>query len=99
MIPAPDVVAFVIDTLNETGVTYLITGSIASNAYSQPRATVDADFMVSATPDAFRRLFDRLQTRLVKEPQMAFESVTGKTQHRFLEVPHRGVRSEHGRSS
>ena len=83
MIPSPDAVALVIDALNDIGAPYLITGSIASTAYSQPRATADADFVVDAAPDRLQALFVRLGAEFEHEPQMSFETVTGKTQHKF----------------
>lgn len=36
----------VADALSASGITYLITGSFASNYYGIPRSTKDADFVV-----------------------------------------------------
>ena len=83
MIPSPETVGMVIDALNESGAPYIITGSIASNAYGQPRATIDADFVVNASHDALEAIFRRMSATLRRDPQVAFESVTGKVQHKF----------------
>jgi hypothetical protein len=83
MIPAPDVVTTMLDALNDLGARYLITGSIASNAYGEPRGTIDADFVLEVTGDEIRRLRERLGDAFMLEDQMRFETVTGKVQHRF----------------
>jgi hypothetical protein len=83
VIPSPDALAFVIDALNELGASYIVTGSIVSNAYGDPRATIDADFVIDVKHDELKRLRERLNGQFDSEAQMAFETVTGKTQHKF----------------
>lgn len=74
-----EAVGLVIDVLNELGKPYIMTGSIVSSAFSAPRSTKDADFVVAVGPDELKRIFERL----ANDPQMSFETVTGKLQHRF----------------
>jgi len=49
----------VIRTLNEIGVQYMLTGSVASNFYGQPRLTHDVDLAVALTPGQIRLLASR----------------------------------------
>ncbi|SPE61034.1 conserved hypothetical protein [Verrucomicrobia bacterium] len=47
--------------LNQTGVAYMLTGSMASNAWGIPRTTHDLDFVIQLPPSAigvFIRAFD-----------------------------------------
>jgi hypothetical protein len=83
VIPSPEALAFVIDALNDLGAPYIVTGSVVSNAYGDPRSTIDADFVLQASPDAIAQLRSRLSQQFDPETQMAFETVTGKTQHKF----------------
>lgn len=76
-----EAVLAVIDALNESGAPYLVTGSLASNVYAPPRATLDADFVVLMKPDELERLFARLEPHFEREPQIAFETATATTQH------------------
>ena len=85
MIPSPTALIVAIDALNEIGAPYILTGSIVSNSFSEPRATRDADFVISATKEQITKLRERLSEHFVAEPQMAFETVTGKTMHKFRE--------------
>lgn len=46
----------VIRTLNEIGVQYMLTGSVASNFYGQPRLTHDVDLAVAITSGQIKTL-------------------------------------------
>jgi hypothetical protein len=83
VIPSPEAVGLVIDALNDLRAPYLITGSIASNAYGEARATIDADFVVDTDSAGIQQLRQALSQRFLPEPQLAFETVTGKVQHKF----------------
>lgn len=84
---SPSAVLRVVDALNQTGAPYLLTGSLARNVYLTPRSTLDGDFVVEMHDDQRQRLFASLAPDFEQEPQMAFETVTGKTRHRLR---HRG---------
>lgn len=84
---ASEAVMQVIDALNAMSASYMVTGSLATNTYIPPRSTLAADFVVDMASEKIEQLFRRLSADSVQEPQMAFETVTGKTQHRFR---HRG---------
>jgi hypothetical protein len=78
-----DAIGVVIDALNQLGKPYIVTGSIVSSSYSAPRATKDADFVVLIDDAEFARLCALLERDFSQEPQMSFETVTGKVQHKF----------------
>jgi hypothetical protein len=46
-VTADEAVMTVIDSLEELGIPYFLSGSFASNYYGVPRATQDADFVVA----------------------------------------------------
>jgi hypothetical protein len=50
----------VIDAFNTSGYPYVVTGSYASIAYSEPRATMDIDFVVNAPFDGLERFRTRM---------------------------------------
>ena len=45
-----------LDRLNQSGVAYLVTGSMASNYWGIPRTTHDLDFVIQLPPTAVARL-------------------------------------------
>lgn len=50
----------VVDVLNEVGVPYMLTGSLAGAYYAVPRATQDVDLVVDATGPEVDEVVDRL---------------------------------------
>jgi len=63
MMTPDDVLAFVISKLKESGVSYMVVGSFASNLYGVPRVTLDADLVVEITANAIDVLADSLKDR------------------------------------
>ena len=84
---SPDAVLAVIDALNGMNASYILTGSLATNVYCVPRSTLDADFVVDLIPERLEKFFASLGANFVREPQMSFETVTGKAQHKFRYRP------------
>lgn len=69
-------VTAVINTLNELGIPYMLTGSLASNMYGLVRATQDADFVVQVEADGISRIAAQLQPLFTLDPQASFETIT-----------------------
>lgn len=51
----------VVDTLDALGVSYYLTGSVASSAHGVARTSVDADIVVALGPEHVERLIERLE--------------------------------------
>ncbi|HUG29890.1 MAG TPA: hypothetical protein VMQ65_05185 [Candidatus Limnocylindria bacterium] len=51
----------VIGALEAEGIPYMLTGSLASSLYGEPRATNDVDVVIDPSPVALDRLVGRLQ--------------------------------------
>jgi len=47
--------------LKAEGIPYMLTGSLASSIYGEPRSTNDIDLVIDPSPDALDRLVGRLQ--------------------------------------
>jgi len=52
----PELLKRVVDELERAGVDYMLTGSLASSYYGEPRATHDLDIVTSIAPAAVARL-------------------------------------------
>lgn len=76
-----EIVVAVIDALNELGVPYMLTGSLASNVWGIARSTADADFVVQSRSLDLRALAERLGPDFRLDPQVSFETVTGTNRH------------------
>ncbi len=76
---AEEAISMLIDGLNESGIDYCIVGSLASNFYGIARSTQDADVVISFRPNEVHALLDALGSDFQRDPQMAFETVTGTT--------------------
>jgi len=75
-----------LDLLNEADVPYMMVGSFSSNAYGEPRATKDADFVVDLDPEIRQQIIAQLPDAFEIDQQASFETVTGHTRQ-ILKVP------------
>lgn len=51
------------DTLDAAGVSYAVIGGCARNAYAEPRATKDVDFVVAADAESYNAVVEALGAR------------------------------------
>src|SRR5438093_11867890 len=63
-----DVLRRLADALNQAGIPYMLTGSLASSAHGMPRASNDFDLVIAPTPEQLRAL-----KTLLPEPQYYFD--------------------------
>lgn len=78
-----EIVVKVIDVLEELGVPYMLTGSLANMLYAKPRLTADADFVVVLDRVSIGEIADRLRDHYQFDPQMTFETATATTRFKF----------------
>lgn len=90
---ADELVGIVIDAINATGVQYMVTGSLASNAYGIARMTRDADFVLQLRGNEIRAIADSLRPHFRLDDQMAFETITS-TYKQVLEHEETGFKVE-----
>lgn len=81
-----DAVYALLDLLNAAEVPYMVVGSFSSNAYGEPRATKDADFVVQFDENTRAELLDRLPKEFEIDQQASFETITGHTRQ-IIRVP------------
>lgn len=56
--PDPDLIELFVEPLNRAGLVYMVTGSVASMLYAEPRFTADVDVVVRMTaPEDLRKAF------------------------------------------
>jgi len=77
-----EAVRIVLATMNEAGIPYVLSGSLASNFYAVPRSTKDADIIVETDAASLGRLFDRLSSDFSVDRQLRLEMVTFT--HRYV---------------
>lgn len=67
--------AFVVDALDEAGVPHMVAGSFASTYHGEPRMTQDIDFVIDPTDVTLQRLVGRLEPPrfYVGDARSAFE--------------------------
>jgi hypothetical protein len=73
----------VIKALDSVGAPYMLVGSLSTNIHGVPRATQDADFVVSLEGHSIRELESRLAPLFRLDPQMSFETVTMTTRYKL----------------
>lgn len=81
-----EAVGILLDALNRLNVDYMVVGSFSSNRYGVPRATQDADILVSLLAADRDRLFAALPKEFQIDPQVGFEMITG-TWRQLVRLP------------
>jgi hypothetical protein len=57
-VPDADLIELFVEPLNRAGLTYMVTGSVASMLYAEPRLTADVDVVARVTdPERLRSAF------------------------------------------
>lgn len=72
-----ELVAFVLDALDQAGIEHMVGGSVASMNYMVPRATKDLDLVIQFHEPEFTRFLERVGTQFDLNPQVYVESLTG----------------------
>src|SRR5438093_231758 len=83
-----DVLRRLADALNQAGIPYMLTGSLASSAHGMPRASNDFDLVIAPTPEQLRVL-----KTLLPEPQYYFDLGWTPRAYRELEADFSATRS------
>jgi hypothetical protein len=80
---AEEALAALIDALNGLQSPYMVVGAFSSNFYGVPRATKDADVVVSLQGSSISALANRLGAGFRLNPQVRFETITSTTKYEF----------------
>lgn len=73
--------------LNRIGATYMLTGSMASNAWGIPRTTHDLDFVIQLAPSNIGRLVDAFQPDYFVDEQAIRSAYRPPHQFNLIHVP------------
>jgi hypothetical protein len=73
------VTATLLDALERAALDYVVVGSLAANFYGVSRSTQDVDVVVSCKRQGLADLVRELGTDFIRDPQLAFETVTSTT--------------------
>jgi len=75
------VLAVVIGLLEQSGIPYMVTGSLASSYHGEPRSTRDADIVIDPSPDSIESLVrDLAAAGFYVDPDVAREAVAARSQ-------------------
>ena len=76
----------VVEVLDKAGLSYMLTGSLASAFYAVPRATQDIDVVIEAQKDGVERLIEGLlATGWYADRDAALEAWQGQSQFNAIE--------------
>ncbi|MBI4548450.1 MAG: hypothetical protein HY707_10740, partial [Ignavibacteriae bacterium] len=74
----------VFDILEKNGIEYMITGSFASNMYSMPRSTLDADVIINATIQNLEKFIKDLQEDFYADINMALDALKRRSMFNII---------------
>jgi hypothetical protein len=70
-----DVLRLILSKLDECGISYMITGSFASNIHGLPRATQDADVVIEVEPRTLERFLESLGQAFYRSVEAAMDAL------------------------
>lgn len=63
-----------VETLERLDIPYMVTGSVASFLYGEPRATNDLDIVIAPTKESLQALVEALEPHAYVSPEAAFDA-------------------------
>jgi len=76
-----ELLASIVERLEQAGIPYMVTGSLASSYHGEPRATRDVDIVVDPGPEALGRLVDDLHDAgFYVDRDVAFDALAARSQ-------------------
>jgi hypothetical protein len=82
-----DILATVLNALDEAAVPYMLTGSVASSYHGVPRATQDIDIVIDPTEQELEKLVSLFpEARFYVDLDMAKEAFSRRTQFNLIEA-------------
>lgn len=77
----------VLDHLEASGITYMISGSFASNVHGVPRVTYDADVIIEADLPTLLRFVEGLGSDFYADPEAAKTAFAGNRMFNIIHMP------------
>lgn len=82
-----DALDAVLETLDEQGIPYMVTGSFASNLYGRIRSTQDADVVVQTNQETVRRFAEVFRGDFFADPVSAIDALRHHSMFNIIHVP------------
>jgi hypothetical protein len=85
--PEEDALAAVVRILEDCGIDYMVTGSMASSHHGRPRLTNDVDVVIDPSPAALGRLVPALQAAgFYADPAVAHDALARRRQFNAIRM-------------
>lgn len=76
-----------VEALESLGISYRISGSVASSAYGIARATLDLDIVADLHPDQIRNIVTRLEDAFYIDEERVRDAVSRKSSFSVIHLP------------
>jgi hypothetical protein len=87
MMPEAEALATVLVLLDQTGIPYMLTGSVAASYHGRPRATHDSDVVIDPTPDQLESLVrGLLAADFYVDPERAGDALRNRRPFNVIET-------------
>src|SRR3989344_4945691 len=78
---------YVIDVLEELNIEYMITGSVASIAYGEPRMTLDMDVVVDMPQEIAKKFCSKFGYDFYADFDMVLEAIQQRGHFNIIHIP------------
>lgn len=93
----PSLIALFVRPLNEQGISYLVTGGVASIVYGEPRFTRDIDLVVALRPDDAPKIASAFSSEQFYVPPLeVLQTESARDEHGHFNISHHetGLRAD-----
>jgi hypothetical protein len=81
-----ELLAFIVDRIDEAGIPFMVVGSIAGSFHGEPRTTVDIDLVIDPTAESLRAFVDSLpRSSFYIDEGAAVEALTPRTSFNVID--------------
>lgn len=79
--------AYIVDVLKNLNIPYMITGSVASMAYGEPRLTLDMDVVVDLSSDITEEFCSKFDNNFYVDLESALEAIRQSSHFNIIHIP------------
>lgn len=88
-----EVLKYYLEKLEHFGIPYMITGSLASSLYAEPRASIDFDFIIDPNENNLHAFIDSFDERFYADWPMAFDALRSRGMFNIIDT-HLGFKAD-----
>lgn len=76
----------IVDLLDKAGIEYMVSGSVASTVYGEPRTTNDIDIVIDASEQKLEKFLDSISSEYYCNKSVAIDAIKNRSMFNIIDV-------------